>query len=514
MKRLLTTLLLAFAFLPVLHAMMQGAGMTGPAPVASGASGLQVDVWTDRPEGEVYDEGSAIAVYFRSNGDCYLTLYDIDTEGRVSIIFPRYPDDGFIYGGVTYRLPDYYRGLLLHVSGPTGIEYLHAVATRHPRAFRYRSYDGAYRLYIDPVHGDPFLAINRINSRIIHDSQIAATATVSFFVGSRVWYPRYMCADCHIDAPYRLDPYRQSCTHYVIRASGGFDYWWKYGYHPRHHNHLFAGAFWKCLPRPAHWYRSSAHVHLQCAVGFGNYHPVHPPRSPHTAVKYRNPAAGHYRGYTRNYVRVDYTDTYARRSGITRQQAERRAPVVRTGRERTSTVSGIGSNRTRNDMHASGGTSSMREERSRSTFRSRVETTSSARAVRERVTEQRSTETIPEPRSLTPGRARSGYDAPPDTRSRSASSPGFTPPVRERATESGVAGSDRRPNTPAATRPAMRNAVERGTSPSAREQRSRPESRSASVARGAGQSGERSRSMPAARQSETRTGSSNRSRLR
>ena len=377
MKRLLTTLVLSLIFLPMLHAMMQGAGIHSIHPIHSTEYELQVDLWTDKSEGSVYRIGSNVGIYFRVSGDCFLTLYDIDTQGRVSIVFPRYPDDGFVYGGVTYRLPDYYAGLQLRVSGPTGIEYLHAVAAIEPYSFRYRDQRGEYRLFVDPVHGDPFLAINRINASFIYDSEIAATATTSFFVGAEVWYPRYLCADCHADVRYTRDPYSSSCTQFIVRTSREYDYWWKYGYHPGHRNHIFAGAFWHCLPRPVPVHRHFSHRYLVCAGGHSNYVPVATPRRPQSLVKYRNQVSRGQQGYTRGYTTVRYSDTYTRRSGASRSDAERRTPDFRTEQDRGSaeyklrTQDRVRSLDSRDPQERTGGdvnTSGARSSRSRSVY--------------------------------------------------------------------------------------------------------------------------------------------------
>ena len=205
-----------------------GALQAAPAPdirpIASDAISLQVDVWTDKGDGAIYREGEPIEVYVRTSGDSYVTIYDITTEGYTRILFPRYPDDGFLYGGITYRLPDYYNGMTLYVDGPRGVEYIQAVATRRPESFHLGVRFDSYYLDTEPVSEDPFLAINHINGRLIAPAYMHATATTSFFVGSFVWYPRYLCRSCHTGPALRFDPYADDCPRYEVYTAHDYDY--------------------------------------------------------------------------------------------------------------------------------------------------------------------------------------------------------------------------------------------------------------------------------------------------
>jgi hypothetical protein len=210
-------------------------------------SPLVVDVWTNRGEGAVYYPGERIMVYFRASRDCYVTLYNIDAEGYVHLLYPaRAFDSHFIMGGVTYRIPSRRDPYYLTVSGPHGIEYIEAVASVEPFHDRtpwyldpeygdwrdwedpwtlfgdeYEYYDEDYDYFVDRgvVRGDPFLGIQRINSRMIpydYPSDYYATAYTSFYVGRRVSYPRYLCYDCHWRHP-RFDPYSMGCIVFDIR---------------------------------------------------------------------------------------------------------------------------------------------------------------------------------------------------------------------------------------------------------------------------------------------------------
>ncbi len=88
---------------------------------------FNVQLWADKKE---YAVGDTIAFNFKSERDCYLTLIDIAVNGKITILFPnRFHPDNFIYGGVTYRVPEDDYGFEYKVLGPRGTEHIKAIAT-------------------------------------------------------------------------------------------------------------------------------------------------------------------------------------------------------------------------------------------------------------------------------------------------------------------------------------------------------------------------------------------------
>ncbi|MBN1448908.1 MAG: DUF4384 domain-containing protein, partial [Bacteroidetes bacterium] len=312
MKRFILLIVVSLALMPLLKSSAFGRPVSTIGPVVGRDHGLHVDLWTNRAQDEIYDIGDHLEIAFRANDDCYVTIYTIDTDGNVDVLFPQYPDDGFIFGGLTYQLPDYYDAMDLRLRGPRGVGYLHAVASRRPGAFRLPVYSGRYRLMVDPVAGDPFIAINRINTRLIPPGHIHASVTVSFFVGSRVWYPRYMCYDCHGRA-IRFDPYHDACASYSVRVARGYDYWWGYDYHPGMVRYAFTGPFWRFELRTLPAYRHRSIRYIDCAVGSGNYYPIRPITRPVRQVVYRPTARRAIPASSGSPVK--YRDTRLRRNG-------------------------------------------------------------------------------------------------------------------------------------------------------------------------------------------------------
>jgi hypothetical protein len=105
---------------------------------------LRADIWTDSDD---YIIGDSIDVGFRVSDDAYVYIFNTDTLGRRTQIFPNYYDqDNFVRGGREYRVPSH--GYDLRVSGPAGRENLEIYAV------------GDNRRYVEIFHdfdrGQPF----------------------------------------------------------------------------------------------------------------------------------------------------------------------------------------------------------------------------------------------------------------------------------------------------------------------------------------------------------------------
>jgi len=74
--------------------------------------------------------GDAIVVCFRATRDCYLTLLNLGTSGRLTIRFPNalYPDN-LIRAGEFHEIPGQDYGFEYRLQGPPGTERLKAIAT-------------------------------------------------------------------------------------------------------------------------------------------------------------------------------------------------------------------------------------------------------------------------------------------------------------------------------------------------------------------------------------------------
>src|SRR5437867_1316777 len=59
----------------------------------------RVELWTSRGDA-TYTRGQGVRVSFRLDRDVFVTIFRVDTDGRVRVLFPREPwEDNFARGG-------------------------------------------------------------------------------------------------------------------------------------------------------------------------------------------------------------------------------------------------------------------------------------------------------------------------------------------------------------------------------------------------------------------------------
>ena len=109
------------------------AGLDNPAPPFS------VSVWADNGQTEPGSEkklvqakvGDLIRFNFKADRDCYLTLIDLGTSGKINVLFPnQYQPDGSIKAGQVYQTGT--KGVLpfqIRATGPAGRELVKVIAT-------------------------------------------------------------------------------------------------------------------------------------------------------------------------------------------------------------------------------------------------------------------------------------------------------------------------------------------------------------------------------------------------
>ncbi len=110
-------------------------------------SAFKIDVWVE--EGDYQDKrdirpaqkqntektyrtGDKINLYFRSEKDCYLTLLNYGTSGKLTVLFPNALfKDNFIKGNRVYAIPGEVYPFDYILSGPPGAEKIKAIAATH-----------------------------------------------------------------------------------------------------------------------------------------------------------------------------------------------------------------------------------------------------------------------------------------------------------------------------------------------------------------------------------------------
>lgn len=112
--------------------------------IKSSQSTFKIDVWTQEGTSSTprdisivpktapvsYRIGDKITFFFRSNQDCYLTLFNLGTSGSVTVLFPnKLFQDSFIRANRTYSIPGGGYSFEYILSGPAGVEIIKAIAT-------------------------------------------------------------------------------------------------------------------------------------------------------------------------------------------------------------------------------------------------------------------------------------------------------------------------------------------------------------------------------------------------
>lgn len=89
---------------------------------------LNIRVWTDK---EIYRLEELIKIHFEVNQDAYVYIYNINTQGKITLLFPNaFSPKNFLQLG-KYTLPDNDRYSFI-VTGAPGIEYIQAIASLEP----------------------------------------------------------------------------------------------------------------------------------------------------------------------------------------------------------------------------------------------------------------------------------------------------------------------------------------------------------------------------------------------
>ena len=114
--------------------------------IQAGGDNLKIDLWAEKvtkdasqsrdinvvpvKSGKSFKIGDMINIKFKSSKDCYLTLLNIGTSGKLTILYPNsLHKDNFIESGKLYEIPGDEYGFEYQLSGPAGTEKLKAIVT-------------------------------------------------------------------------------------------------------------------------------------------------------------------------------------------------------------------------------------------------------------------------------------------------------------------------------------------------------------------------------------------------
>ncbi|MFB6286056.1 MAG: S8 family serine peptidase, partial [Candidatus Bipolaricaulia bacterium] len=120
---------------------------------------LSIDVSTDRSS---YTVGDEIRVRFNTNQDGHVYLYNVDAQGSVQILYPRTESSDASLQAGSYDLTNLLGAGRLTITGPTGIEDVHAIlASRSVNL----GIDGTQRSSYDDPNTFRSVLSNRINNQ-------------------------------------------------------------------------------------------------------------------------------------------------------------------------------------------------------------------------------------------------------------------------------------------------------------------------------------------------------------
>jgi len=186
-------------------------------------------VWLDRGHEPVLERGDRLRVYYRTTRDAYVSVFHIDTNGQVRLVFPASPhQDHWVRGGRDYRV-DFASGSRWTVRDDPGVGYFFAIASSNPFDFSAFSYQtgfassglfgwdlGASRR---AVYHDPYVAMDDFVVALVPGWEYAPYALdfSTYSVGRSYDYPRFLCYECH---GYRTfsswNPYLAACTSFRV----------------------------------------------------------------------------------------------------------------------------------------------------------------------------------------------------------------------------------------------------------------------------------------------------------
>ncbi len=185
---------------------------------------LEARVWLDRGDEPLLQRGERVRLYYRTSMDAYVAIFQIDTDGSARLLYPQGPDeDHYIRAARDYRLL-FPQSSYWYVDEYPGKGYFFMIASPEPfdfSEFDYARYDRGWDLTRvgRSVYEDPYVAIDEYVARLIPDWEVVPYGLdfISYDVGERHAYPRFLCYDCHGFRTYPAwNPYTYVCSSFRV----------------------------------------------------------------------------------------------------------------------------------------------------------------------------------------------------------------------------------------------------------------------------------------------------------
>ena len=206
----------------LIHSLLLAATVLAPPRSTADGKG-RVQVWTENGS-DPYRAGERARVFIRGEEDGYITVFRVDTDGRIQVLFPRAPwMDNFVRGDREYEIEQARNSNAFDVDDSPGVGYVFAVSSPEPFAFDAITEGDHwdYRAVSDGrIHGDPYVALTDLAGRILPAGDEDWDYDISpYYVERHYDYPRFLCYDCHaFTSVGAWDPYAATCPRFRIVA--------------------------------------------------------------------------------------------------------------------------------------------------------------------------------------------------------------------------------------------------------------------------------------------------------
>jgi len=226
----LANILTASLLLPAALGVTGAVAAAQPSAAHAGPESPRVALWTSHDD-DLFERGDHMTVFLRTDVDAFVTVFQVDADGIVRVLFPRTPfEDTFTPGGRSFAVPGARGDATLRVDEYPGEGFLFALVTLDPIGFgafaRHGGWDYAALGLPARVTDDPYILFGALLEALVPESYDAYGYEVTpYYVESRHAYPRFMCYQCHAYVPPDVwNPYAHSC----IRVRVAEPLWWRY----------------------------------------------------------------------------------------------------------------------------------------------------------------------------------------------------------------------------------------------------------------------------------------------
>ena len=97
---------------------------------------VKIDLQLNKGANGIYNIGDVLSITASVDNDCWLTLLDIGSSGKITVLLPnRYQPDNHVKANTPIHVPAAISSYLIQVGGPPGTETIKALATLEPLDF-------------------------------------------------------------------------------------------------------------------------------------------------------------------------------------------------------------------------------------------------------------------------------------------------------------------------------------------------------------------------------------------